>query len=114
MSVTCGGTMSGNCAIGIADMAMMPARVITIAMTMANRGRSMKILENIGSIFRRDSRCHDLTRPHFLDAADDNEFSRLKAGLYLDVPTLFGTGRDAPLLDFLCIVNEHHVMARLI
>ena len=43
--------MSGNCAIGIAVMAMTPASVMTMAMTMANRGRSMKMPENIGCQF---------------------------------------------------------------
>ncbi len=46
-SVTCGGTMSGNCAMGIAKIAMTPARVMTMAMTMASRGRSMKMPDNI-------------------------------------------------------------------
>jgi hypothetical protein len=40
--------MSGNCAIGIAEIAMTPASVMTMAMTMANLGRSMKMAENIG------------------------------------------------------------------
>ena len=46
--MTCGGTISGNCAIGIEAMAIAPASVITMAMTTANLGRSMKMLENIG------------------------------------------------------------------
>jgi hypothetical protein len=45
--VTCGGTISGNCAMGIAEIAIAPASVMTMAMTTANRGRSMKMLENI-------------------------------------------------------------------
>jgi hypothetical protein len=47
VNVTCGGTMSGNCAIGIAVIAMRPASVMTMAMTKASRGRSMKMPENI-------------------------------------------------------------------
>ena len=39
--------MSGNWACGMAPIAMMPASVITIEMTKANRGRSMKTLEII-------------------------------------------------------------------
>ena len=35
--------MSGNCATGIAEIAIRPASVITIEMTKASRGRSMKI-----------------------------------------------------------------------
>ena len=45
--MTCGGTISGNCAIGIAVMAMRPASVMTIEMTKASRGRSMKMPEII-------------------------------------------------------------------
>jgi hypothetical protein len=41
--------MSGNCAIGMPAMAMAPASVMTMAMTIANLGRSMKMLENIGA-----------------------------------------------------------------
>ena len=33
--------MSGNCATGIAVMAMMPAMVMTVEMTKASRGRRM-------------------------------------------------------------------------
>ena len=40
--------MSGNCAIGIAESAIRPASVMTIEMTMAKRGRSMKMPEIIG------------------------------------------------------------------
>jgi len=39
--------MSGNCAIGIVVIAMTPAMVMTIAMTIASRGRSMKMAESI-------------------------------------------------------------------
>src|SRR5690348_17219687 len=46
---TCGGTMSGYCAIGITKRERMPAIVVTIAMTAASRGRATKTLEIIGS-----------------------------------------------------------------
>ena len=42
---TCGGTMSGNCAIGIDASAIRPASVMT---TDTSRGRSMKIAESMG------------------------------------------------------------------
>ena len=41
--------MSGNCATGIAAIAMRPASVMTIEMTKASRGRSMKMSEIIVS-----------------------------------------------------------------
>ena len=48
MTCTCGGTMSGNCATGMRVIASRPASVITIAMTIARRGRSTKTDEIIG------------------------------------------------------------------
>ena len=39
--------MSGYCASGIAKIAIRPASVITIEMTKASRGRSMKTFEII-------------------------------------------------------------------
>src|SRR5215831_13238006 len=44
---TWGGTMSGYCAIGIEYSASAPAIVVTMAMTMASRGRSTKTEESI-------------------------------------------------------------------
>jgi hypothetical protein len=41
-TLTCGGTMSGNWATGRRVRATRPATVITIEMTNARRGRSMK------------------------------------------------------------------------
>ena len=72
--------MSGNCAIGIAEMAMAPASVMTMAMTTANRGRSMKMLENIvRSVFRTDGRRHDLSRMHFLNPVGDDKLALLES-----------------------------------
>ena len=39
--------MSGNCATGMRVSAIAPAIVITMAMTMASRGRLMKVAEII-------------------------------------------------------------------
>src|SRR5690348_7265664 len=44
---TCGGTISGYCATGITTSDSSPAMVVTMAMTVASRGRSMKIAENM-------------------------------------------------------------------
>src|SRR5476651_192639 len=69
--------MSGNCATGMLKIASRPARVMTIEMTNASRGLSMKILE----IMTRSSAAagrgkhrllHDLARSHLLDAVDDH------------------------------------------
>ena len=45
--LTCGGTMFGNWAIGIAVSAISPASVMTTEMTTASRGRSMKTLDSM-------------------------------------------------------------------
>src|SRR5216683_4333875 len=45
---TWGGTISGYCAIGIENSATAPAMVVTIAMTIASRGRSTNMAESIG------------------------------------------------------------------
>ena len=42
---TCGGTMSGNCATGMRLSPTSPARVMTIAITIASLGRSMNTPE---------------------------------------------------------------------
>src|SRR6516225_2228834 len=49
--VTCtwGGTISGYCASGMTNSDTSPAIVVIKAMTMANRGRSTKIADSIGS-----------------------------------------------------------------
>ena len=67
--------MSGNCATGIAASAMRPASVMTIEMTKASRGRSMKTSEiNVSARRCRRSRvaCDDLAGPHLVDAVDDD------------------------------------------
>src|ERR1700722_16699120 len=51
--VTCGGTMSGNCATGMRNSDRTPASVIRIAMTIARRGRSTKTAEIIRLLSRR-------------------------------------------------------------
>src|SRR6202021_815097 len=48
VTVTCGGTMSGNCATGICKSASAPAMVMTNAITIASRGRSTKTAEIMG------------------------------------------------------------------
>ncbi len=53
LTVTCGGTMSGNCATGICVSASRPAIVMTKAITIARRGRSTKTEEITGVPRRR-------------------------------------------------------------
>src|SRR6516164_4610972 len=115
--------MSGNCASGIAEMAMRPASVMTMATTMAKRGRSMKMFENIaravcslmsGSVFRNHVGRHHLARTHFLDAVDDDAFTLLEPVRDFNVLAVIGTGGDAPLLDFLVVADDEHIVAGLV
>src|SRR5258707_3351745 len=125
--------MSGNWATGIAEMAMSPARVMTIAMTKASRGRSTKMAEimRLASGAGRGpaglprggrwsvSRClagdlNDLTRPHLLHAVDDDLIAFLDAVLYDDVGALGRPGSDPALLDLVIGSHHQHVGAGLI
>src|SRR5450432_795393 len=110
--------MSGNCATGSAKMAMIPASVMTIAMTKASRGRSTKMAEitsgsapgpggGLGGLARRATRGaarrlagdgDDLARPHLLHAVDDDLLALLDAALDDDVSLLRRPGGDPPLL----------------
>src|SRR3546814_6930767 len=49
---TCGGTISGNWATGMREMAMIPASVMTTAITIASRGRSKKMDEGMAHSLR--------------------------------------------------------------
>lgn len=58
--------MFGYCAIGMANSASAPAIVVTIAMTMARRGRSTKMADNMFQL----PACPDLDAIDRLDAPD--------------------------------------------
>src|SRR5690242_310091 len=106
--------MSGNCAIGIDATAMAPASVITIAITIANRGRSMKIAENMSSVLRGEVRRHDLAGMDLLYSLDNDKLALFKALGRNDVTTLLNACRDSPLLHFFIRTDNHHVVAGLI
>src|ERR1700730_9508604 len=53
VTVICGGTISGNWAIGSARMATRPPNTVMIAMTMATVGRRMKNLDIASTPFLR-------------------------------------------------------------
>jgi hypothetical protein len=78
---------------------MTPASVMTMAMTKASRGRSMKMLENIVSVSRHRTRRHDLTRMHLLYPLDNHQFSLLETVRHDNVSTLLDAGRHASQLD---------------
>src|ERR1700722_17861261 len=106
--------MSGNCATGIAEMAMMPASVMTIAMTKARRGRSMKMAENMDSVSRRQAGRDDLSWTHFLHPFDDYELAVLQSVRYRHASALLGAGRDPPQPDLLRRVDHQHIAAGLV
>ena len=80
--------MSGYWATGIARYAKAPAIVVTIAMTIARRGRSTKIAENIASApvgrRRQRRRLHRHVAAHSLDPLDDHLFAAGQALLHDD------------------------------
>src|SRR5437588_3343225 len=94
-------------------MAMMPASVMTIATTMASRGRSMKMPENI-SRCRHEARRHKLPGAHLLDAFDDDQFPFFEAAGHNDVAIALGASRDPALLDLLFRVDHEDITAGLI
>src|SRR5262245_56640286 len=105
--------MSGNCAIGIAVIAMMPASVMTMATTRASRGRSMKMPENISGS-RHDVGSNDLVGAHLLNALDDDQLSLLEAGGHDNVPASLGTGRYPALLDLFRGINQQNIATGLV
>src|SRR5260221_1828700 len=125
--------MSGNWATGIAEMAMSPARVMTIAMTKASRGRSTKMAEIMRSASRAGRALagltggvnwralrglpgdlNDLARPYLLHAVDDDLLALLDAVLDDDVGALGRPGGDPALLDLVIGAHHQHVGAGLI
>src|SRR6266851_4948235 len=97
-------------------MAINPARVMTIEMTKASRGRSTKMAEITGSPSLGNHRraLHHLARPHFLHAVDDDLLAFLEPGLDDDIGRLLRTGLDAPDLGLVVAANDQHVAAGLV
>src|ERR1700733_3644078 len=115
--------MSGNCATGMRSSESTPASVITMAMTIASRGRSTKTAE-IMPLWTRRFRCGRRRRggtgvyldawPHALDALEHDRFAFLEASH----DDRGGRGRlaelDAALLDVVLAVDDIDVVALLI
>src|SRR3954469_8734147 len=117
--------MSGNCACGMAPIAMIPASVMMIEMTKARRGRSMKTLESIAhapaglegsgatrtaSPGRTPARPLDGLPPADpLQPLDDHPVATFQAVLDDDVGPLPLADLDAPLLDLALAVDGQHV-----
>src|SRR6476659_6056150 len=114
---TCGGTISGYCATGIAMKASAPAIVVITAMTIASRGRSTKIADIMGSapVDRlRDRACaHGHPRAQALKSLDDDELAAGETLVDDDARPTLARGRHAPD-DSLAVVRDEHVHAFLI
>src|SRR5437660_12773602 len=91
-------------------MAMMPASVMTIATTMASRGRSMKVPENI-SRCRHDARRHNLPGAHLLDTLDDDQFAFFEAASHDDVAIAPGASREPALPGLPCRLTPWDITA---
>src|SRR5215469_5067416 len=115
LTVTCGGTMSGNCATGSAPSAITPAITMTIAMTIASRGRWMKTEEIIVVPPRSTSRrrcelrrdCD--ARSDALLSLDDDALTRLYPVVDDGEPVADGADTDAALLHLVVLADDKHV-----
>src|SRR5438046_1029793 len=117
MTVTCGGTMSGNCATGSRVMAMRPASVMTIEMTKASRGRSTQTsaITALRPLVARQHRDRDsLPHPRLLHPVDDDLLALLQPIGDDDVAPVLRPGRDPPHLDLVVGVDDQHERAGLI
>src|ERR1700726_105305 len=114
---TWGGTISGYCAIGIENSARKPAMVVTIAMTIASRGRSTKMAENIGSapLERRRHRASLDRRSgaHPLQSFDDDLLAPGQAFLDDRIRSAL-TPRLDPFHDGLAVLDHEDIDAFLI
>src|SRR6476659_4949318 len=112
---TWGGTISGYCAIGIEYSANAPAIVVTMAMTMASRGRSTKTEESIESTpqcLRHRACSHRYSGTDPLQAVHDDLLAAGQARVNHDIRAALGAGLDA--LDVGLAVDDEHIDAPLV
>src|SRR5262249_59323843 len=113
---TWGGTISGYCAIGIEYSASAPAIVVTMARTMAGRGRSTKTEESIESTpqcLRHRAWSHRYSGTDPLQAVDDDLLAAGQPRVNHDVRAALGAGLDA-LDDGLAVLDDEHIDATLV
>src|SRR6476469_5225223 len=113
---TWGGTISGYCAIGIEYSASAPAIVVTMAMTMASRGRSTKTEESIESTpqcLRHRACSHRYSGTDPLQAVHDDLLAAGQARVNHDIRAALGAGLDA-LDGGLAVVDDEHIDAPLV
>src|SRR4051794_10148234 len=117
--------MSGNCATGMRSMPIRPAIAVTMAMTIARRGRSTKTAEIIGSALRlrghgRSSRwCAHRggvdgdAGADSLEPLGDDDVAIGEAGFDNRQRALVGAKLEAALLHLLLAIHEIHERALL-
>src|SRR5215218_10414572 len=122
---TCGGTMSGNCATGICSSDIAPAITVTMAMTMARRGRSTKTFDIMASPRLRwvragggqvagRSRRNDGAGPCPLRALRDDQRPRLEPALDHGLAGRPAAEPDPPLLDLVAFADHENEGSRLV
>src|ERR1700751_162063 len=113
---TCGGTISGYCPIGIEYSASAPAIVVTMAMTMASRGRSTKTEDSIklaSDRLRHRACSHRYSGTDPLQAVHDDLLAAGQPGVDHDIRAALGAGLDA-LDDGLAILDDEDIDAPLV
>src|SRR5271170_2171396 len=108
--------MSGYCAIGIENSARKPAMVVTTAITIASRGRSTKMAENIGSAPFEHGHRAGLDRrsgTHPLQSLDDDLLVPGQAFLDDSIRSALTAGLDA-LHDGFAVFDHEDIDAFLI
>src|SRR5580700_8295322 len=114
---TWGGTISGYWAIGIEYSDTAPAMVVTMAMTIASRGRSTKMAESIRLAPRQDRgqrACpHRRAAPDALQSLDDDLVAGGETLFDYDAGAAFAASLDA--LDHgLAILDRKYIDTALI
>src|SRR5215213_1568883 len=119
--MTVGGAMSGYCEIGRVAHASCPAMTMTIAMTPASTGRSMKNFENMsvgrgGRCFggRRRGLCHDCrARIQLHQVVQNDGVADIQAFANDPVLTDPITDFDGALRGFAVAIDDPYVAAKV-
>src|SRR5262245_15577033 len=115
---TWGGTMSGSCATGMRNRDSNPPSVMTIEMTIASRGRSMKTEEIMASAPAGDGRdrrrCYRRVGSRPLDALDNDLLSLLQAFNNGGGLRSYLAEAHAALAGDVVIIDHIHIAALLI
>src|SRR5689334_6132955 len=108
----CGGMMSGNCATGSALIATSPPRTVTMAITIATIGRSIKTREII-ALQCHEPRIDRHTRPDLLRSFDHHALAGFQA--IVDDPHLvdFLADLDGTNADLVVVADNSDLITAL-